>query len=463
MVVPFCIFPIVRIRGATLSKRYTFKGGIRPDPAKSQTESLPIEEFPAPSTVIIPLLQHEGTPAIPIVERGDRVLTGQVIGETSGTVSARVHSSVSGVVRSVALFPHPNGTALQAVEIENDGKDDKCPFTSLAKSWRETAPKELALRIAPAGIAGMGGGGFPTHLKLVLPVQKPVDTVIINGIECEPFLTADYRLMIEKIEEWLTGALIIKKITGAAQCFLALNENKPDLLQTITTKLSDTQYAGLTIAKMRAKYPQGSEKQLVKAITGREVPSGMFPVDCKCVVHNVATTLAVRDAVIEGIPLYKRVITVCGSCVRTPKNLLVRIGTPIRSILDACGTDMNAAKKVIIGGPMMGTTQSSIDIPIIKTVCGIVVLEKSVPAVREYPCINCGRCFKACPIRLVPSRIVKLVEKERYDEAEQWHLSDCIECGACSYVCPAKLNIVHFMKLGKFYVTKSHISAQTAL
>lgn len=434
-----------------MAKKYSFKGGIHPPHSKKQTEKLAVEHLPVPQKVIIPLSQHIGAPAKPVVKKGDRVLLGQMIGESSGFVSSTIHSSVSGIVQTVGPFPHPSGKQILAVEIENDGLDEAAAFTP-CENWRDAAPGELIQRVQAAGIVGMGGASFPTHVKLSPPSNKTIDTLIINGAECEPFLTADHRLMLERTEHLLTGILILKKILNASNCHIGIEENKPDAIQAVMSVLKDQKFKEIKLARLKVKYPQGGEKQLINAITTREVPSGGLPMDAGCVVQNVGTAVAVYDAVIQGKPLYERVVTVCGPVVKNPKNFMVRIGTPIRMLLEATSADLSATKKVIMGGPMMGNTQADLDAPVIKSTSGILVLDTIQPAVREYPCINCGHCVRACPVHLIPSRLAKLVEKEKTEEAIEWNIMDCMECGSCTFVCPSKINLVHFMRLGKFHV-----------
>lgn len=434
-----------------MSKKFSFKGGIHPPHSKKQTEHLSIEQFPAPQKVIIPLSQHIGAPAKPLVKKGDRVLAGQMIAESSGFVSAAVHSSVSGTVQSVGPFPHPSGKQVISIEIENDGLNEMAEFTPLV-NWRDAAQGELVQKVQAAGIVGMGGASFPTHVKLSPPSNKTIDTLIINGAECEPFLTADHRLMLEKTDHLLTGILILKKILSAANCFIGIEENKQDAIQVVASLLSDQRFKEIKLARLKVKYPQGGEKQLINAITGSEVPSGGLPMDAGCVVQNVGTAVAVYNAVVHGIPLFERVVTVTGPVVKHPKNFLVRIGTPMRFLLDATATDLSAAKKVILGGPMMGITQSDLDAPVIKSTSGILVLDSVQPGIRKYPCINCGHCVHACPVHLIPSRLAKFVEKENIEEAIEWNIMDCMECGSCTFVCPSKINLVHFMRLGKYHV-----------
>jgi electron transport complex protein RnfC len=375
-----------------------------------------------------------------------------MIGEPDGNVSAAMHSSVSGTVLSVKPFAHPSGRLVTAIEIENDGADEPEPFEPIGQSWRDLSSGELIQKIAACGVVGMGGASFPTHVKLSPPSSKPIDTLLINGAECEPYLTNDSRVMIERTDDILTGVQILKKILGAKNVYFGIENNKQDAINAIYDRVTGSRFNDIALAVLKSKYPQGSEKMLITAITKRKVPSGGLPMDIGCVVQNATTALAVYEAVMYGVPLYRRVITVTGAGVRSPKNLLVRIGTPVRSILEACGADIAAAKKVVMGGPMMGIALSDLDVPIIKHTSGLLALDQATDAVRKYPCISCGMCVSSCPTRLVPSKIAKFVEKENFDEAVKWNLMDCVECGSCVYTCPAKINLVHFFKVGKMRV-----------
>ncbi|MCX7725597.1 MAG: electron transport complex subunit RsxC [Chitinispirillaceae bacterium] len=434
--------------------KFTFKGGVFVPHHKKKTEKLPIELFPTPAKIVIPLSQHIGTPAKPLVKRGDRVLVGQIIGEAGGYVSAPVHSSVSGTVASVGAFPHPSGKMITSVEIDNDGKDESVNFSSpYSKNWRETASAELVSYIQSAGIVGMGGAGFPTHVKLSPPSNKPIDTLIINGAECEPYLTADHRLMLEKKEELIEGVLILRKILGVKKCYIGIEDNKNDVIKEISRTLSEKKIKEISLTVLHTKYPQGGEKQLIKAITGREVPTGGLPMDVGCVVQNVGTTVAVYEAIVKGIPLYQRVVTISGPVIGNPKNFLVKIGTSVKDLLLACGVKLERIKKVIMGGPMMGLALSDLNVPVIKTTSGILALDNITPQTKLYPCVNCGRCLEVCPINLLPSRLAKLVERGDYNMADCFNIMDCIECGSCAYICPAKINLVHWIKLGKYHVT----------
>jgi electron transport complex protein RnfC len=403
---------------------------------------------------------HIGAPAKVAVKRGDQVKIGQVLGEAGGFVSAPVHSSVSGKVASVADYPHPLGKHITTVEIENDELDETVEFQPFEKSWREAAPGELVQKIASSGLVGMGGASFPTHVKLSPPSDKPIDTLIINGAECEPYLTADHRMLLEKTEQILYGTLILKKILGARNTYIAVEDNKPDAIKLIGEKLRDKAFESLTLATLKTKYPQGGEKQLINAVTKREVPSGRLPMDVGCVVQNVGTAYAAWDAIINGVPLFQRVVTVTGPTVGKPANLMVRIGTPIEYVLQQCEVDMGATKKVIMGGPMMGLAQSELSAPVIKSTSGLLCYDKTFPGVRSHTCISCGNCVKACPVNLVPSMLAKFVDKEAFEDADQWNVLDCMECGSCAFVCPSKINLVHFMKLGKNHVMAARRAAE---
>lgn len=440
----------------------SFRGGVHPPHSKSQTEKLPIEAFPAPTRIVIPLSQHIGAPAKVVVKRGDEIKVGQILGEAGGFVSSPVFSSVSGTVKNVGKVPHPLGTPVIGVEIENDGKDETVQFQPLAKPWRDAAPGELIQAISAAGIVGMGGASFPTHVKLSPPTDKKIDLLIINGAECEPYLTADHRLMLEKTEQVLMGVAILKKILGAEKTIFGVETNKPDAISAVNTALAMPEFAGIEIHRLKPKYPQGGEKQLINAVSKRQVPSGGLPMDVGCVVQNVETAYAVWDAIINGRPVYERVVTVTGPTVKKPKNLLVRIGTPIKDILDACATDFEATDKIICGGPMMGLAQADPAVPVIKSTSGILCLDTTSAGVQEHDCISCGSCVKACPIHLVPSLLAKYTAKKKFKEADEWGVLDCMECGSCAFVCPARINLVHYMKLGKFHVQALRKAAQKA-
>ena len=434
----------------SLSKLLSFKGGITIPRSKEQISQTAIELFPAPSRVIIPLLQHNGATAHPTVKRGDPVSIGQLIGEPSEHSSLAVHASVSGEVLSIGLFPHPNGRQVLAVEIENNFKDDKAYTQPYDRPWQEAASQELIQKIQQCGIAGMSGEGTPTHLKLSQPSNKTIHTVILNACVSEPYSAADTRLLIENPEDILNGFLILKKITGATRAVICVDNKLQAVNQALQARIANPEYKGISVVKLKSKYPQGAERQLIYALTKKTIQADGTAADTGCMVFSPSTALAVHEAIIDGLPLYQRVISVNGSSVGSPGNYLVRCGTPIRSILESCNVDMTTTKKVISGGPMTGITQSDLDAPIIKTTTGIFALDNTTPAIQDYPCINCGYCVNVCPQKLVPSRIAKYVKQINMKKAAEWNFSDCIECGACAYVCPSRINLVHFIKLAKF-------------
>jgi electron transport complex protein RnfC len=425
-----------------------FKGGIHPPGNKEYSEKKPIETVPLPKKVIIPFSQHLGAPCDSVISAGDRVKKGQKIGEGKGFVTAPVHASLSGEVVAITDFPHPSGRNLPAVEIKSDGKDEWFDGLNPTEDIWNLSPEEMREKIREAGLVGMGGAAFPTHVKLSPPKEKPIDTIIINGVECEPYLTADHRLMLEEADRIAHGIKIVMKILGVSRAFIGIEANKLDALKKMTEILANEPQ--IEVIKLKVKYPQGAEKQLIKAILNREVPSGGLPMDVGALVQNVGTISAIYDAVRFGIPLIERVTTVTGSAVKEAKNLKVRIGTSIRELIEFCGGFNGEVGKVIIGGPMMGVTQHSLDIPVVKGTSGILILPLKELEIEEFhPCIRCGECIQACPMKIMPNMIGNFAEKDLFEEAEKFGLMDCIECGACAYVCSARRPLVHFIRYAK--------------
>jgi len=426
-------------------------GGVHPAYRKEATSALAVEAVPVPGRLVLSLAQHIGAPSRPVVKKGDRVLRGQVIAEAGGYVSSAVHSPTSGVVKTLDEMMTAGGRAAMCVEIEADGADEAMAF-SPAPNWSELPAKALVEKVAAAGIIGMGGAGFPTHVKLSPPPGKTMDTLIINGAECEPYLTADHRLMLERADRVWAGTRIIRHILGVKTVRVAIEDNKPDAIAAMEKAMSDAD-GDVAVVALPTRYPQGAEKQLIYSITGREVPSGGLPMDVGALVENVGTAAAIADAVLDGRPLMERIVTVTGDGVKSPKNLLARVGSPLKVLVEACGGILPEAAKIVSGGPMMGIALDGLDVGLNKTTSGLLIMKAaSLSYFSSMPCIGCGRCVDACPMRLMPCLISERVEAEDFDGAESYDVMDCIECGCCAFECPAQRPLVQHMRLGKAQV-----------
>lgn len=421
---------------------------MHPPEHKELTATLPIEEAPLPRRVILPLSQHIGAPARPVVKVGEEVRTGQVIAEAAeAPVSVPVHASIAGRVAAIAPFPHPAGRELPAIVIEGTG-EDRWIEEATSRDPERLSPEEIRRLAKEAGLVGLGGAAFPTHIKLSPPPDKPIDTVIINGCECEPYLTCDHRLMVEETEAILDGLRAIMKAVGAARAWVAVEDNKPDAIARLQEAVRGRD--GVAVAVLPSRYPQGAEKQLIAALTGRQVPSGGLPMDVGVLVQNVGTAAALSAAIRRGRPLVERVITVTGRGVQRPANLRVRLGTPVRDLIEFCGGFAEAPARVVLGGPMMGVAVADLGVPVVKGTSGILVLtEGELPAVRNAPCVRCGRCVCVCPMGLLPLYLGRAAEHRRWEEAEAYHALDCIECGSCSYVCPGERPLVQYIRQAK--------------
>ena len=415
---------------------------------KDSTYHKPIQQAKLPTKVFIPLSQHFGKPTEPIVNVGEQVKVGQLLGSLDKGLSAPVHSSISGKVLSIQDYPHPTLGKGKAVTIESDNTDTKIDEIGRIRSEDEVSSisvDQLRKIILDAGIVGLGGAAFPTHIKLNPP--KKIDSFILNGAECEPFLTNDFVLMRERALEIISGVKIVLKILGNPQCYIAIEDNKPEAIKIMREIIKDTDFK---LKILKSSYPQGGEKQLTKSVLNREVPSGGLPFDIGVVVQNVGTVFTIYEAIYKCKPLYEKVITVTGSCLKNPQNLLVRIGTTVKDLLTNCGSLIKEPAKIVFGGPMMGVAQYTLDVPVIKSTTGIIFFSKDEVFRREdRVCCRCSLCIDECPVKIMPAMIGIAAEKERWDLAEHYGAIDCIECGLCSYVCPAKRDLVHLIKYAK--------------
>ncbi|MFH1847719.1 MAG: electron transport complex subunit RsxC [Candidatus Omnitrophota bacterium] len=421
----------------------TFTGGVHPPGFKKLSRGKAIKQAPLPDEVFIPLAQHTGAPCEPAVKKGDLVKTGQLIAKSDKFISGFIHSSISGSVTAVKNSPHPVLGGCKAIVIKSDGKDERVEMDAGG------AVKDMVRR---AGIVGMGGAAFPTHVKLSPPAGKTMDTFILNGVECEPYLSCDHRLMLERPKEILEGAMLIMDALGLKKCIVGIEANKPDAIEAMGSAILGFKNSGcdFQVVSLGVKYPQGAEKQLIKALVNREVPAGGLPFDVGVMVNNVGTALAVYEAVKLKKPLYERVVTVTGNIVKEPQNLLVRIGTPVRDLIRFCGGTTKDIGKIIMGGPMMGIALHTQDAPVIKGTSGILVLSGEEADKRSWdPCIRCGKCVDVCPAGIVPAHLGICAESEDFKAAQLYDPFDCIECGACAYVCPSLRPLVQWIKWTK--------------
>lgn len=432
----------------------SFRGGIHPPTEKHHTENKPLEVMPPPERVLIPLRQHLGAPARAVVKIGETVKTGQCIARGAGFVTATMHASISGEVVSIKPQNHPVFRRCEAIEIKSDGKDEweygqKRPREKLD----EISPEEIKNVVTESGMVGLGGAAFPTHVKLSPPPEKKIGLYILNGAECEPYLTADDRVMQERAADVVLGLRLMMRAIGVERAIIGVEANTPASIRALSEAAAPC--PGITVKKVPTKYPQGSEKQLIYVLTGREVPGGGLPMDVGVGINNVGTALAVAQALFDGKPLLQRALTVTGSAFAEPRNLIVRVGTSFHEVIDYCGGFAVPPAKILMGGPMMGIAQYTTDVPVIKGTSGIVALaEKDVDIVESQTCIRCGRCVNACPMFLLPSALGILCERYRFEEARELGLLDCMECGCCTYVCPAGRPMIHMFKFGKVELQK---------
>ncbi len=435
---------------------FTFpKGGIHPDEHKDLTEHLAIEEMAPPDQVVIPLSMHFGAPAKPLVKKKQEVQEGEPIAVVEKALGATIHSSVTGVVKTIEPRPHPTMVRCDAIVIDRDPQ--AAPRVYETEDWRKISGDLLLARVKEAGIVGLGGAGFPTHVKLSPPPSAKVDTLILNGAECEPYLTTDHRLMLEYTNQVIEGAKIILKILGIKKCVIGIELNKPDAINVMTKALAQASNKDdfeISAQGMDVKYPQGSEKQLIYSLTKRAVPGGGLPFDVGVIVQNISTTVAVHEACVMNKPLYEKVATFSGKAINRPANVKVKVGTLLQDVVNYLGGTRDLIK-IVSGGPMMGFAISALDVPITKTTSGVLFLDSTETDLGEFgPCIHCGWCMQACPMGLAPKEVALYVEAEKGHLTTKFGIMDCFECGCCAYVCPAKRPLVQFARLAKIAVKK---------
>jgi electron transport complex protein RnfC len=428
-------------------KARKFKGGVHPNDSKALSAHKTIQDAPLLDTYKVIMHQNIGAPPELLVKKGDAVKKGSVLAKASGFVSVPLHAPTSGTIKAIDKVPGPTGISVPCIEIESDGEDQwDSPFEPIS-DWQHADPAVLKQRVWDAGIVGMGGAGFPSHVKLSPPEDKTIDMLLLNGAECEPYLTADHRLMLEEAENVVVGAVILARILGLETGIIGVEENKPDAIKALEVVAGKY---NIGVQSLPVNYPQGAEKQLIYAITGREVPVGKLPMDVGCVVQNVASAAAIAEAVVKGRPSIERIATVTGKPLVNPGNWRLRIGTPVSKVLELAGGITEQPAKLLLGGPMMGIAQNSLDVTVMKNTSGILLI--AADEVSQYtsePCIRCGRCVDCCPMQILPATISQAVENKRFDWAEKLNVMACIECGSCSYICPSHRPLNQHFKRAK--------------
>ena len=432
---------------------FTFRHGVHPPELKELTEHLQIRRMPYPDEVVLPLRQHTGKPAKVIVRVGERVERGDKIADADGFISAPVHASASGIVEEIGIWPHPDGTYDTAVRIKVDPYSAQAARPRLVPEWQGLTPEQIRLAVQDAGVVGLGGAAFPTHVKLVPPKDKKIEVLILNGCECEPYLTTDHRTMVEYPERVQLGIRIMMRCLGVDRAMIGIEKNKPDAIEALSATLPKD--LDVTVHPLTVKYPQGAEKMLIEALTGREVPSGKLPLDVGTVVQNVASVATIAEVFETGLPLVERIVTLTGHGIRRPSNLIVPVGTKLRDLLEMCDGMTEDAFEIVFGGPMMGAAQANLDVPMLKGTTGVVVLTESQCKSRHsYSCIKCGHCLDSCPVFLNPQLLGGLAKAERWEEMEENHLMDCMLCGCCSYACPSNIPLSQMFQLAKTALRK---------
>ncbi len=435
-----------------------FRHGVHPPEEKGLTSHLPIRRMPYPDELVLPLRQHAGNPARLCVKVGDRVERGDKVGEADGFMSVPIHASAAGTVVDVDWWPHPDGTMAEAVRIKVGRFSPQVARPRMVPRWEGLTTEEVVKAVQEAGVVGLGGAVFPTHVKLAPPKDFVVHTLIINGAECEPYLTSDHRTMVEYPERVHFGIRVMMHAIGVKKCVIGIEKNKPDAIDALQRTIPHD--LDVTVLPLTVKYPQGAEKMLIHAVTGVEVPSGRLPVSVGVVVQNVGSVSAIAEVFETGLPLVERIVTVSGHGLRKPSNLIVPVGTKLRDLLAFCDGVTAEAAEVIVGGPMMGQAVSNLDAPVVKGTTGVVVLEKTeTRSATVFPCIHCGRCIDVCPIFLNPSLLGDYARVQRYEDMVDLHLADCMLCGSCAFVCPSNIPLSQLFQASKVALRRSKVTS----
>ncbi len=431
-----------------MPRKSTFQSGVHPDDAKQRTAASPIRRLPFPDEVVLPLQQHTGAPATLLVRVGDHVERGDMIAAAQGFISSPVHASAAGRVTAIGPWPHPSGRYQIAVQIAVDRYAAQTPRRRLVPDWEGLSPKEIVDAVQQAGVVGLGGAAFPAHVKLSPPPDQAIDTLLVNGCECEPYLTSDHRVMVEYSERVYLGIRIMLHCLGIRRAVVGIEQNKPDAVEAMRAAAPSD--LDIEVCALEAKYPQGAEKMLIKALLDREVPSGGLPGKVGVVVQNVGSVATLAEVFETGLPLIERIVTVTGAGVREPGNWIVPVGTKLRDLIEASGGLTDEASEIIFGGPMMGAAVANLDTPVLKGTSGVLVLGRAdAPSQQIHPCIRCGHCLDACPVFLNPQRLGNLATNERWQEMAEYHLMDCMLCGCCSYVCPSNIPLTQLFSIAK--------------
>jgi Na+-translocating ferredoxin:NAD+ oxidoreductase subunit C len=426
----------------------SFRHGVHPPEHKELTSGVPIRRMPFPDEIVLPLRQHAGKPAKLLVKRGDRVERGDKIAEADGYVSVPIHASAAGVVTDIDWWPHPDGSMAEAVRIKVERFSPQIPRPRMIPEWGNLTPQQAVNAVQHGGVVGLGGAAFPAHVKLSPPKDVKIEMLLVNGAECEPYLTTDHRTMVEFPERVHFGTRVMMHTLGVSRAVIGVEKNKPDAIEALQATIPSD--LDITVLPLTVKYPQGAEKMLIKAVTGREVPSGKLPMHVGVVVQNAGSIACIAEIFETGLPLIERVVTVSGPGVNRPSNLIIPVGSKLGDVLEFCGGLKEGAAEILFGGPMMGASISDLRTPLIKSTSGVVVLTHTETKPKQtYPCIRCGHCLDACPVFLNPSQMGVLAQAGRYEELEKMHLADCMLCGSCSYVCPSNIPLSQMFALSK--------------